>query len=133
MEFFVGPQVKRLMQSDSFLEKLSVVERRAWESVVSVVKGFLGNHKVSKFKDIVEELMNAYEKMGCKMLLKLHILHSLIDEFKDNLGDYSKQQSERFHQDVKSFEERCKGQHNKNMMGDCIWNLLRESDLTHNR
>ena len=43
---FVGPQVKRLMQSESFLEKLSVVERRAWESFVSVVKGFLRNHKV---------------------------------------------------------------------------------------
>ena len=29
---FVGSQVKRLMQSDSFLAKLSVVERRVWES-----------------------------------------------------------------------------------------------------
>ena len=56
---FVGPQVKRLMQSDSFLEKLSVVERRVWESFVSVVKGFLGNHKVPNFKNIVEELVNA--------------------------------------------------------------------------
>ena len=56
---FVGPQVKRLMQSDSFLEKLSVVERRAWESFVSVVKGFLGNHEIPNFKYIVEELVNA--------------------------------------------------------------------------
>ena len=31
---FVGPQVKRLMLSDSFLTNLSVVERRAWESFV---------------------------------------------------------------------------------------------------
>ena len=61
---FVGPQVKRLMQSDSFLEKLSVVERKAWESFVFVVKGFLGNYKVPNFKDIVEELVNAYEKIG---------------------------------------------------------------------
>ena len=102
---FVGPQVKRLMQSDSFLEKLSVVERRAWKSFVSVVKGFLGNHMVPNFKDIVEELVNAYEKVCCRMSLKLHILHSHIDEFKDNLGDSSEEQGERFHQDVKSFEE----------------------------
>ena len=60
-----------------------------------MVKGFLGNHKVSNFKDIVEELVNAYEKMGCKMSLKLHILHS--HEFKDNSGDYSEGQGERFH------------------------------------
>ena len=129
----MGPQVKRLMQSDSFLEKLSVVERRAWESFASMVKGFLGNLKVRNFKDIVEELVNAYEKMGCRMSLKLHILHSHIDEFKDNLGDYSEEQGEKFHQDVKSFEERHKRQYNENMMGDYIWNLLRESDLTYNR
>ena len=72
---FVCPQVKRLMESDSFLEKLSVAESRSWESFVSVVKGFLGNRKVSNFIDIVEELVNAYEKMGCRMSLKLHILH----------------------------------------------------------
>ena len=107
----MGPPVKRLMQSDSSPKKVSVVERRAWESFVSVVKGFLGNHKVPNFKDIVEELGNALEKMGCRMSLKLRIVHSHIDEFKDNLGDYSEEQGERFHQNVKSFEERYKSQY----------------------
>ena len=106
---FVSFQVKRLMQSDSFLEKLSVAERTASESFVSEVKGFFGNHKVPNFKDIMEELVNACEKMGGRMLLKLRILHSHIDEFKDNSGDYSEEQGERFHQDVKSFEERYEG------------------------
>ena len=63
----MGPQTKRLTQSVSFLEKLSVAERRAWESFVSVVKGFLGNHKIPNCKDIVEELVNAYEMgAGCR-------------------------------------------------------------------
>ena len=66
------------------------------------------------------------EKMGCRMSLKLHILHSHIDEFKPSMGDYSEGQGERFHQDVKFFEERYKGQRNENMMGDYIRNLLRE-------
>ena len=88
---------------------------------------------VPNFKDIVEELVNVYEKMGCRMSLELHILHSHIDEFKDNLGDYSEEHGERFHQDVKSFEERYKGQYNENMISDYIWNLLRESNLTYNR
>ena len=39
------------------------------------------------------------------MLLKLHVLHSHIDEFKDNMGDYLEEQGVRFHQDVKSFKE----------------------------
>ena len=130
---FVGPQVKRLMKSDSFSEKLSAVERRAWKSFVSVVEGFLGNHKADNFRNIVEELVDAYEKMGCRMSLKLHVLHFHIDEFKDNMGDYSEEQGERFHQDVKSFEERYKGQYNENMRGDYIWNLVRESELTYNQ
>ena len=124
---FVGPQVKRLMKSDSFSEKLSAVERRAGKSFVSVVEGFLENHKVDNFKNIVEERVDAYEKMGCRMLLKLHVLHSHIDEFKDNMGDYLEEQGERFHQDVKSFEKRYKGQYNESMMGDYIWNLVHES------
>ena len=130
---FVGPQVKRLLKSDSFSEKLSAVERRAWKSFVSVVEGFFGNHKADNFRNIVEEFVDAYEKMGCRMLLKLHVLHSRIDEFKHNMGDYLEEQGERFHQDVKSFEERYKGQYNESMMGDYIWNLVRESELTYNR
>ena len=132
-EIFVGSQVKRRMKSDSFSEKLSAVERRAWKSFVSVVEGFLGNHKADNFRNIVEKLVDAYEKMGCRMSLKLHVLHSHIDEFKDNMGDYSEEQGERFQQDVKSFEERYKGQYNESMMGDYIWNLVRESELTYNR
>ena len=130
---FVGPQVKRLMKSDSFSEKLSAVERRPWKSFASVVEGFLGNHKADNFKNIVEELVDAYEKMGCRMSLKLHVLHSHIDEFMDNMGDYSEEQGERFRQDVKSFEERYKGQYNESMIRDYIWNLMRESELTYNR
>ena len=117
---FVGPQVKHVMKSDSFSEQLSAVERRAWKSFVSVVKGFLGNHKADNFKNIVEKLVDAYEKMGCRMLLKLHVLHSHINELKDNMGDYIEEQGERFHQDVKSFEECYKGQYNESIMGDYI-------------
>ena len=129
---FVGPQVKQLIKSDSFPEKLSALKTRAWKSFVSVVEDFLGNHKANNFRKIVEELADAYEKMGCRMLLKLHVQHCHIDELKDNMGDYSEEQAERFHQDVKSFEKRNKSQYNESMMGECIWNLVRESELTYN-
>ncbi len=65
------------------------------------------------------------------MSLKLHIPHAHLDEFKDNMGDYSEEQGERFHQDVRSFEERYKGEYNESMMGDYIWNLLCESELIY--
>ena len=47
------------------------------------------------------------------------------------MGDYSEEEGERFHQDVRSFEERYKGQYNESMMRDYIWNLLGESEVTY--
>ena len=64
------------------------------------------------------------------MSLKLHVLHAHLDHFKSNIGDYSEEHGERFHQDIRSFEERYKGQYNENMMGDYIWNLLRHDNMT---
>ena len=99
----MGPQAKSLMKFDSFSEKLWAAERRARKRFVSVVEGFLGNLKVDNFREIVEELVGAYEKIGCRMSLKPHVLYSYVDEFKDNMRDYSEEQGERFHQDVKLF------------------------------
>ncbi|CAK8684284.1 unnamed protein product [Clavelina lepadiformis] len=130
---FVGPELKRLINSINFPEMLSEVERRVWTSFVSVVNGFLGNHKTENYMELVDELVDAYWKMGCRMSLKLHVLHAYLDEFKDNMGDCSEKQGERFHQDIRYFEERYQGQYNENMMGDYIWNLLRESELTYRR
>ncbi|GBP54406.1 hypothetical protein EVAR_29482_1 [Eumeta japonica] len=50
------------------------------------------------------------------MSLKVHMLHAHLDKFKDNLGAYSEEQGERFHQDVMNFEKRYQGQYNENMM-----------------
>ena len=101
---FVGPEVKRLINSVDFPEMLSEVERTAWTCFVSVVNGFLGNHKAENYREHVDGLVDAYEKMGCRMSLKVHVLHAHLDELKDNMGDYSEEQDERFHQNVRSFE-----------------------------
>ena len=52
------------------------------------------------------------------MSLKVHILDSHLDKFKENMGAYSEEQGERFHQDILDFERRYQGQYNENMMGD---------------
>jgi hypothetical protein len=130
---FVGPQVKQLINSESFPKKLSKVERAAWTSFVAVVHGFLGNQRAENYRKLIENLVKTYQRMGCRMSLKLHVLHAHLDEFKENLGHYSEEHGERFHQDIRSFEERYKGQYNESMMGDYIWNLLRESEMEYNR
>ncbi|UYV67632.1 hypothetical protein LAZ67_5001409 [Cordylochernes scorpioides] len=40
------------------------------------------------------------------MSIKIHFLHSHLDKFPDNLGAYSDEQGERFHQGMKVMEER---------------------------
>ena len=130
---FVGPQIKKIMKSEKFSDLLNAVENEAWKSFVAVVQGFLGNNMDDNYAELVANLVNSYGKMGCRMSMKLHILHAHLDEFKSNLGAYSEEQGERFHQDIKDFETRYQGQYNENMMGDYVWGLIRESDLAYKR
>ena len=130
---FIGPQVKLILKSDEFLETLSAVEKDAWICFAAVVQGFLGNNKEDNYAELVTNLVNSYGNMGCRMSMKVRMLDANLDEFKENLGAYSKEHGERFHQKIKDFESRYQGQYNENMMGDYIWGLIRESDLEYRR
>ena len=130
---FVGPQIKKIIECDEFPKLLNRKEKAAWNSFVAVVRGFLGNHKAENYVQLVQTLIKNYAKMGCRMFLKVHIRDSHLDKFKENMGAYSEEQGERFHQDILDFERRYQGQYNENMMGDYIWGLLRESDLQYTR
>ncbi|KAI6652505.1 Receptor-type tyrosine-protein phosphatase epsilon-like [Oopsacas minuta] len=81
----------------------------AWNSFKWVCENSLGYKKSSNYREGVDTLLNAYEKMGCRMSLKLHFLHSHIDFFPENLGAVSDEQGERFHQDIQEMETRCQG------------------------
>ena len=130
---FIGPQVKLILKSDEFLETLSAVEKNAWICFAAVVQGFLGNNKEDNYAELVANLVNSYGNMGCRMSMKVHMLDAHLDEFNENLGAYSEEHGERFHQDIKDFESRYQGQYNENMMGDYIWGLIRESNLEYRR
>lgn len=84
---FVCPQVKRLVDSDSFSEKLSENERSARTNFASLVKGFLENHKAENYREFIDQLVNKYWRLGCRLSLKLDILHAHLGEFKENMGD----------------------------------------------
>ena len=81
-------------------------EKEAWDSFKDVVHRFLGNTKDPLYKTIVQRMLAAYEAQGCKMSLKVHFLHSHTDCFPENLGAYSEEQGERFHQEVRIIERR---------------------------
>ena len=62
--------------------------------------------------------------MGCRMSLKVHMLDIHLDEFKENIGGYSEEHGERFHQDILDVERRYRGQYNERIMDDYIWGFL---------
>jgi len=130
---FVGPQVKKLMLDEEFVKKLQPLQKEAWKSFIEIVNGFLSNHRVANYEEVVQRLLMNFKAMGCRMSLKLHVLHSHLAVFKSNMGQYSEEQGERFHQDVRELERRYQGQYNERMLADYIWGLIRESDFSYKR
>ena len=63
------------------------------------------------------------------MSVKMHL-----DYFPDNCGDYSEEQGERSHQDLRQMEERYQGYRDVNMLADYCWCLKRNlPSSTHKR
>jgi hypothetical protein len=88
---------------------MNEVESCAWSSFVLVVKNFLGNKKADNYTQLVKDMLFHFNRLGCNMSVKFHYLHSHLDRFPENLGDLSEEQSERFHQDIKTIEVRYQG------------------------
>ena len=83
------PQIRALIQDGKFEDLLSQIEKSAWKSFKSVVKNFLENRKAPNYREIVGELLQSYQDMGCNMSLKIYFLDSHLDFFPDNLGAIS--------------------------------------------
>lgn len=115
---FVGPDVRKLMKDPEFLAVLNDVEKEAWLSFVEVTKNFLGNHKSPQYVNIVKTMLKAYQKMGCKMSLKIHFLQSHFNFFPQNMRAVSDEHGERFHQDIASFEKRYQGKWEPSLLAD---------------
>ena len=127
---FVGPQIRELCDPE-FKNKLNPLEFAAWEAFVLVVQNFLGNHRAEQYVELVDNMIKAYQRMGCQMSHKMHFLYSHLDFFPPNLGEVSDEHGEGFHQDISVMETRYQGQFNPNMMGDHCWFLQRETNSTH--
>ena len=69
--------------------KVQCHQRATCEAFRGVVDGFLGNNKDPNYKEIVKTLITSYQKMRCRLLIKLHFLHCHLDFFQENLGDFS--------------------------------------------
>ena len=131
---FVGPQIRKLILNNEFDKILHGNELDAWVSFKKVCTDSLGRHHSENFRDIIDEMLNTYKTLGCKMSLKVHFLDSHLDFFHENMSDVSDEHGERFHQDISVIENRYKGKWSVSMLADYCWSIQRhDSETQHKR
>ena len=115
------------------MKTLMDTEYDAWQTFLSVVKGFLLNRRDDNYVNLVNSLLESFHKFVCNMSIKVHFLHSHLNAFPENLGDVSDEQGERFHQDIQTMEERYQGTYDTRMLepdaGLCRCSILQKISL----
>ena len=123
---FDGPQIRKLMQDQTFTARMTVAERAAWCSYVSAIQEFLGHTKVSNYRNLVDVMLQTFQALGTRMSIKLHYVLSHLDYFRENLGDVSEEQGKRFYQDIWTMKERYRDCWDSHMMSNYCWTLIRD-------
>ncbi|CAH1105838.1 unnamed protein product [Psylliodes chrysocephalus] len=130
---FNGPQIREIIKDTEFPKKMVVDKEEVWKSFVNISQKFLRNTKVPNYMELVEGLLQNYKAIESLMSLKVHFLDSHLGNFPENLGHFSEEQGERFHQDIKEIERSYQGFWDINMMADYCWNLKRDTNKGHKR
>lgn len=127
---FIGPDVHKILNDVKFYNTLPKNFQEALKALKDVVENFLGNKRAPNYGELVQNMLKKYQAIGALMSLKMHFLHSHLNNFVENLGAQSDQHGERFHQDIKIMEKRYKGKDYRHMLGDHCWRLIREAPNT---
>ena len=118
---------RKLMKDPEFEKYLNEKELRAWKAFVNVCKNFLGNNRSADYRSHIDELLKAYQALGCNMSHKVHFLHSHLDFFPPNCGAASDEHGDCFHQDIASMEKRYSGKFSSVMLANYCWSVIRET------
>jgi hypothetical protein len=103
---FIGLQQRDLNKDEYFDKLLQGDEKATSDSFKFVVKGFLGHRRAQNYEELVNNLLQSYQKLGCNMSLKIHFLQSHLDFIPENCGAMSDEHGEHFHQDISAMEKR---------------------------
>ena len=71
-------------------------------------------------------MLEHFRILGVNMNIKVHFLHSLLDQSPENIRDIGNEQGEQFHHDIKTTEKRYQGRCDIKMMAEYCWNLKRD-------
>jgi len=107
---FIGPQIPEIINDDPLEHLLKESNKSAWLTFKVVSLNFLGNVKAENCMELVGDLLNAYQAMGCNNSLRIHSLRSHLDFSPPKLGAVSDEHGERFRQGIsalgKSYTEK---------------------------
>ena len=78
---FAGPQIRQLIKDEHFQSRMTDVEKSAWLFFREVLSKFLGNKKDLNNRSIVKNMLVNFQKLKCRMRVKVHFLHSHLDFF----------------------------------------------------
>lgn len=115
------------MKCKRFPMLLSKVEINAWNSFMAIISNFLGNNKAENYEQIVKEMIRNFGKMKVNQSLKIHFLESHLDFFPKNLGEFSDEHGEKFHQEIALIEGRFKGKNSCRMLEEYLWTICRSN------
>ena len=132
-DIFIGLQIRKIALDETFITHLKSKGKLAFETFKKVCDNFLGNHRSKDYVKVVNNLRSHYHDIRCNMSLKVHVLHSHLDFFAENLGDVSDEHGERFHQDISVMEQRFKGKWSPGILADYCWGIEREDHTPHKR
>jgi len=82
---FIGPQIRDFIKDEYNDTLLQSNEKAVWDSFKFVVKWFWGNRRAQNYEELVNNLLQSYQKLGSYMSLKIHFLHSHLDFFPGEL------------------------------------------------
>lgn len=124
---FIGTDIDKILKNEAFKLLLSPEHLLALKAMEKVITGFLGNYRDPNYKENIRAMIDSFQRINANMSLKLHFLRDHVDEFVDNLGAYSDQHGERFHQEIQTMEKRYGSGNIQSMLADHCWFLIRET------
>jgi hypothetical protein len=103
---FMEPRIRKQFRDDIFKHLLHGDENKVFDAFRLVSTNFLGNIRVENYKELIEDMLSLYHKLGCNMSLKIYMIHSHLGFFPHYCGMVSDEQGEGFHQVISTMERR---------------------------
>lgn len=79
-----------MIKDATFVNSVNDIETSAWNFFVKVDQSLVGSNKTDSYKELMDDMLNKLRNTGDNISIKIHDLHSYLDNFPENLADLNK-------------------------------------------